>query len=106
VRHFDRVGTEWEVSEDVRSKVTFSRHNLLSLPPMGGPFDIIFLRNVLIYFDPETRRAVLRRVGTVLRRGGYLFLGAAESTFGLEDTWERAPTAHSIVYRAKSRGAV
>ena len=78
VRHFTRAGTEWELSEDVRSKVTFSRHNLLDPPPPGGPFDIIFLRYVLIYFDPQTRREVLRRVRSVLTPGGFLLLGAAE----------------------------
>jgi chemotaxis protein methyltransferase CheR len=105
LRHFVRVGTEWEVSEQVRSRVTFSRHNLLGLPPAGGPFDIIFLRNVLIYFGPETRREVLRRVRTGLRYGGYLFLGAAESTLGLEDTWERLPIGRGSVYRVNPRGA-
>src|SRR5664280_3653032 len=51
VKHFTRAGTKWELSEQVRSKVTFIQHNLLDAPPRRGPFDIIFLRNVLIYLS-------------------------------------------------------
>jgi chemotaxis protein methyltransferase CheR len=105
VRHFSRVGTEWELSEQVRSKVTFSEHNLLDLPPAGGLFDVIFLRNVLIYFDPETRLEVLRRVRSVLRRDGFLLLGAAETTFGLQDPWEPVKVERSTIYRIKTQGA-
>jgi chemotaxis protein methyltransferase CheR len=103
VRHFARRGTEWEVSEQVRSGVTFILHNLLDIPP-PGPFDIIFLRNVLIYFDVETRREVLLRVRNVLRPGGFLLLGAAESTSGVEHAWERVPAERGFFYRSSARG--
>lgn len=66
---------------------------------------MIFLRNVLIYFDPETRREVLCRVRSVLRRDGFLLLGAAESTFGLQDPWERVKVERNTIYRIKTRGA-
>lgn len=105
VRYFTRAGTEWELSEDVRSKVTFSRHNLLGTPPQGGPFDIIFLRYVLIYFDPPTRREVLRRVRSVLAPGGFLLLGAAESIIGVGDGWDRVPVGRGHVYQVNARGA-
>jgi CheR methyltransferase, SAM binding domain len=65
---------------------------------------VIFLRNVLIYFDLETRREVLRHVRGVLRRGGFLLLGAAESTLGLEDSWERMKVERSTIYRFNARG--
>jgi chemotaxis protein methyltransferase CheR len=99
VRHFARAGTGWQLSERIRSKVTFSKHNLLDRPPSGGPFDIIFLRNVLIYFDFETRRDVLRRVRSVLGSGGFLLLGATESTLGIDDGWKRVVVGHRSVYR-------
>jgi len=105
VRHFTRAGTEWEVGQEVRSKVAFSQNNLLEAPPPGGPFDVIFLRNVLIYFDPETRRRVLRRVRGVMRAGGFLLLGAAESTLGVEDVWERVPAGRGTLYRVNALGA-
>jgi chemotaxis protein methyltransferase CheR len=105
VRYFSRRGTEWELSEKVRSRVTFFVHNLLGTPPPGGLFDIVLLRNVLIYFDAETRRQVLRRVRSVMRADGFLLLGAAESTFGIEDAWERVKVGRGFVYRVNARGA-
>lgn len=101
VRHFTRVGTAWELSAKLRSMVAFSRHNLLNTPPLGAPFDIVFLRNVLIYFDVETRREVLRRVRGAVRPGGFLLLGAVETTFGIDDMWERVPVDGGSVYRLK-----
>lgn len=105
VRHFTRVGTEWEVSQRLRSMVTFSKHNLLNAPPLGGPFDVVFLRNVLIYFDLATKREVLRRARAVIRPGGYLLLGGAETTLGIDDTWERVAVGRSSVYRRTERRA-
>jgi chemotaxis protein methyltransferase CheR len=105
VKHFTRVGTEWEISQRLRSMVTFSKHNLMHAPPAGGPFDVVFLRNVLIYFDLATKREVLRRAQAVVRPGGYLFLGAAETTIGIDDGWERIPVGRSSVYRLTARRA-
>jgi chemotaxis protein methyltransferase CheR len=105
VAHFARAGTQWEISEQIRGRVRFAQHNLLD-PPAGGPFDIIFLRNVLIYFDLATRADVLRRVGSVLRPGGFLLLGATESTIGIEDTWEHVAIGHGFVYQVKAAGAL
>jgi len=103
VRHFSRVGIEWEVSQQVREAVAFSRHNLMHTPPAGGPFDIVFLRNVLIYFDLATKQEVLRRVQAVVRPGGFLLLGGAETTIGVDDAWERVPVGRSSVYRLNAR---
>lgn len=105
VRHFTRVGAEWEVAPALRAQVSFARHNLLESVPVGGPFDVVFLRNVLIYFDLATKQEVLRRVQRALRPGGYLLLGAAETTMGIDDTWERVPVGRGAVYRADSRRA-
>lgn len=105
VRHFTRQGADWEVSPALRSQVTFMRHNLLDSVPVGGPFDVVFLRNVLIYFDLATKQEVLRRVQRALRPGGYLLLGAAETTMGIDDTWERVPVDRGAIYRPDSRRA-
>jgi chemotaxis protein methyltransferase CheR len=101
VRHFARAGTEWQLSKEVRSMVTFSRHNLLEALPEGDPFDVIFLRNVLIYFDLETKRAVLRRMRRAIRPGGFLLMGAVETTLGVDDRWKRAPVGHGSIYRVQ-----
>ena len=105
VKHFTRVGIEWELSQQVRRAVTFSRHNLLHAPPAGGPYDIVFLRNVLIYFDLATKQEVLRRVQAVVRPGGFLLLGGAETTIGVDNAWERVPVGRSSVYRLNARRA-
>lgn len=105
VRHFSRVGTDWEVVPALRAQVSVQRHNLLEAVPLGGPFDVVFLRNVLIYFDLATKQEVLRKVRRALRPGGYLVLGAAETTMGIDDTWERVPVGRGALYRRDMRRA-
>lgn len=105
VRHFARVGAEWEVVPALRALITVQRHNLLEAPPPGGLFDVVFLRNVLIYFDLPTKRDVLQRVQSVVRPGGFLVLGAAETTLGIDDSWERVATNRGSVYRNNARRA-
>lgn len=99
VRYFQRAGTEWEISPAIRNMVKFARHNLLDLPPMGGPFDVVFLRNVLIYFDVATKLQVLNRVRSAMAPGGFLILGAAETTVGLDDSWQRVQVGRSSIYQ-------
>ncbi|MCG2798877.1 MAG: protein-glutamate O-methyltransferase CheR [Cellulomonas sp.] len=103
VRHFTRSGTEWQVSSDLRARVSFRPHNLLDSPPPGR-FDVIFLRNVLIYFDLPTKQQILRRMASVLSPEGSLMLGAAETTIGVDGTWERVPVGAASVYRPVRAG--
>jgi chemotaxis protein methyltransferase CheR len=104
VQWFERAGTRWRVVPALRRKVAFRRLNLTAaLPPMG-PFDVVFLRNVLIYFDVPTKRAVLRNVARLLRPDGWLFLGAAETTIGVDDNYERVPAARTAAYRLRGQG--
>lgn len=100
VRHFDRAETDWRVLPSVRKLVRFKPLNLaepFDLPQM----DVVFLRNVLIYFDPATKTQVLRRVRRILRPDGFLFLGGAETTLGLDDGFERVAVGSTIAYRPK-----
>ncbi|GMA35626.1 CheR family methyltransferase [Demequina litorisediminis] len=105
VKYFQRSGPTFEIAPRLRQQVTFRKHNLLDAPPVGGPYDVVFLRNVLIYFDVATKRDVLRRVRSVLAPGGTLFLGAAETTIGIDDAWERVEAAGGSVYRLKEAKA-
>ncbi len=98
VRHFERVGAHWRVRADLRNRVQFRRHNLMDAPP-PGPFDLVFLRNVLIYFDLPTKRAVLDRVARALRPGGFVVLGAAETTLGVHDGFERVEAGGAVLHR-------
>jgi chemotaxis protein methyltransferase CheR len=99
VRHFTRAGTEWQVSPSLRRMVTASECNLAAPLPRMGPFDVVYLRNVLIYFDLPTKQAILRRVRALMRPDGWLFLGAAETTLGVDDSWERVVIGRSSAYR-------
>jgi chemotaxis protein methyltransferase CheR len=99
VRHFTRAGTEWEVAPSLRRMVTASECNLAAPLPRLGPFDVVYLRNVLIYFDLPTKQAILRRVRALMRPDGWLFLGAAETTLGVDDSWERVVIGRSSAYR-------
>jgi chemotaxis protein methyltransferase CheR len=101
VRYFERDGAGWRVNQRLRSMARFSELNLMR--PFGamGRFDVVFLRNVLIYFDVETKRDILRRVRQVLAPDGFLYLGAAEMTMGVDDAWERVATGRSSVYRSR-----
>ena len=99
VAHFSRVGALWVISQELRSRVRFLKHNLLDAPPTGGPFDVVFLRNVLIYFELPVKQDILRRLRSVVRPGGFLILGAAETTVGVDDSWDRVQVDRSSIYR-------
>jgi len=100
VRHFSRAGTEWQVNEPLRRLVEVRQLNLAAPFPPLPPIDVTFLRNVLIYFQVDSRRQILQRVRRVLRPGGYLLLGAAETTLDV-DAFERVPHNKAAVYRLR-----
>ncbi|MFO1487640.1 MAG: protein-glutamate O-methyltransferase CheR [Verrucomicrobiota bacterium] len=101
VKYFTRQGTEWEIREDLRRRVEFKEMNLvkdwLALPPL----DLVFMRNVLIYFDVETKRGILAKTRRLLRPGAYLLLGGAESTFNVDDAFERVSFEKTTFHRVK-----
>jgi chemotaxis protein methyltransferase CheR len=99
VRHFQRAGSEWEVAPTLRRMVTARECNLAAPLPRMGPFDVVYLRNVLIYFDLPTKQAILRRVRELMRPDGWLFLGAAETTLGVDDSWSRVVLGRTSAYR-------
>jgi len=93
---------EWRLDESVRSMVEFRLHNLVSFPyplPSDGLWDVIFCRNVLIYFNRETVRGIIENFRRVLKPGGYLFLGVSESLFQLSEGFELISTGKAFVYR-------
>lgn len=101
VKHFTRVGPHWQVSDQLRSMVRVQHLNLAAPFPPLPVFDVVFLRNVLIYFDAATKRSVLGRVRQVMDPDGYLFLGGAETTLGVDDTWTRSPLGRLTVNRPR-----
>ncbi len=78
------TGVQYEVADTLRRMVTFARMNLSTPPfPMKGPFDVIFCRNVMIYFDNTVRKRLLDNCYSLLKPGGYLMVGHAESLSGM-----------------------
>jgi len=84
-KYFEEVEGGYRVKEKVKGMVDFRRLNLLSPPPWRSCFDVIFCRNVMIYFDRPTKQRVLGHLWQALKPGGYLFVGHAESLFNLGD---------------------
>jgi chemotaxis protein methyltransferase CheR len=98
---FKREGDSWQVVDEVRNRVSFREQNLLQGFSTLGKFDIIFCRNVLIYFSGERKQDILQRMAMSLNRGGYLFLGASETISGYSDAFELVRTPFSTIYRRK-----
>jgi chemotaxis protein methyltransferase CheR len=88
IKYFTQVGEPWQIAPEVRAMVKFQRFNLLSDFASLGTFDVILCRNVLIYFDQDTKSDVLRRLAEALSSDGYLVLGAAETAIGLSDRFK------------------
>jgi chemotaxis protein methyltransferase CheR len=85
VKYFKQIGEMWQIDSALRAMVTLKETNLLSNFSGLGSFDIIFCRNVLIYFDQATKKDILERMVKLMPTDGYLFLGAAETVLGLTD---------------------
>jgi chemotaxis protein methyltransferase CheR len=102
VKYFTRCGVQYQVAADLRRMVEFRPMNLAEAWPPMPAMDVIFLRNVLIYFDLETKKRILGRIRSVLRPDGYLFLGGAETTINLDDAFERVPCEKTSYYRLRS----
>jgi chemotaxis protein methyltransferase CheR len=100
-KHFRKIGTQWELNYAVREMVSFEPINLSQPWPNVSPVDIVFLRNVLIYFELDVRKRILEQVRKVLRRDGYLFLGGAETTLNLDSKFERIQFGKYACYRLK-----
>ena len=105
VRYVRRIDGEWQINEDLRRAIDFRRVNLTAAWPFLPAMDIIMMRNVLIYFDVPTKKAVLARVRRQLRPGGFLFLGGGESTLNLDDSFAPARFGKAICYQLAQRMA-
>lgn len=103
MKYFRREGTRWRIRDDLRDMITFRPHNLARPWPLTPPMDIVYLRNVLIYFDQETKQAILERTRRVLRSDGYLFLGGCETTLFSDRNWETLRFGRTIAYQERQR---
>src|SRR5262245_39274753 len=88
VKYFSQVGENWQIAPELRAMVQYKPLNLLHNFTHLGQFDIIFCRNVLIYFDQDTKIDVFDRLAKVVAPDGFLVLGAAETVVGLTDSFK------------------
>jgi len=98
VKYFDKSGSRWQIKPGVRDKVIFQELNLLNTPRDIGMFDVIFCRNVLIYFDEDLRRTVLSRLARQLSTDGYLVLGSAETIRGVSHDFSPVSEGYHGIY--------
>jgi len=99
LRFFDKEGVDYRVKEQLRRLIDFRLLNLIQPWPALPEMDVIFLRNVLIYFDVPTKRLIVDRIARVLRKGGYLFLGGVESTLNLTDRFAEVHLGKTTCHR-------
>jgi chemotaxis protein methyltransferase CheR len=97
VKYFAQVGDQWQIAPEIRNMVTYRQFNLLQDFSAFGLFDVLFCRNVLIYFDQDMKIGVLNRLAKSVRGDGYLMLGAAETVVGLTAAF-KPMAAHRGVY--------
>ena len=96
MKYFAQVGEMWQIGADIRAMVQYRPLNLLSDFAHLGAFDLVFCRNVLIYFDQNTKVDVLNRLARVTAPHGYLVLGAAETVVGLSDAFKPVPDRRGL----------
>jgi len=100
-RFFKVVNDKWEVNPDIKRRISFREMNLMQSYALLGKFEIIYCRNVLIYFSTELKKDILFRISKSLNRGGYLILGGSESVSGYSDAFELVRWKNGVVYRLK-----
>ena len=91
VKYFTQTGDRWQINQKIRSMVQYREFNLLNDPRPLGRFDVVFIRNVLIYFDQPTKTRILGAMAKRLAPDGALLLGGAESVFGLSEAFKNRP---------------
>lgn len=101
-RYFKETPSYWQITPQVSARIQFRPLNLLQSFALLGKFDIIFCRNVLIYFSSESKKDIISRMTKTLNPGGYLFLGGSESTAGAADELSMTRTNGGVVYQKKA----
>jgi chemotaxis protein methyltransferase CheR len=101
IKYFKKDDAAWQIKEEIRRMIKFSELNLTkNWVPMPA-MDIVFIRNVLIYFNMETKKAIFAKIRKVLKPDGILFLGGAETTLNIDDNFERVQSGRTVYYKLK-----
>jgi chemotaxis protein methyltransferase CheR len=105
LKYFKQDGDQWRIAQELRDMVHYRQHNLLDNFAALGMFDVIFCRNVLIYFDSKTKEDVLTRVSRSLVKDGHLLLGAAETVVGFTGLFSPMPDKRGLYVHAAEKKA-
>jgi chemotaxis protein methyltransferase CheR len=99
LKYFEKVGDCWEISESIRAMVQYRALNLIKPWPVMPACDLVFMRNVMIYFDVPTKRSILAKVRNCILPHGSLFIGNAETTINIDPQWVPTVLGRAMVYR-------
>jgi chemotaxis protein methyltransferase CheR len=99
VKYFTKAGLDWQLKDQVRQMVRFEAFDLRQNMRALGPFDVVFCRNVMIYFDGATKKKILGDIRGTLFGGGFLLLGGSETTLGLDSIYQPTPIGKTVFYR-------
>jgi len=101
VKYFSKQGDRWHIKPELKRNIQFRPMNFIQPWPIMPPFDIVFIRNVMIYFDVETKKQILKRIRNCLLPHGYLFLGTAETTINLDPELVPMTVGRATVFQTK-----
>ncbi len=99
MKYFDQRGTDWQLQPAVRGMVNFEEINLAKPWPPLPRMDLVLIRNVMIYFDVDTKKTILGKLARLLRPDGYLILGGAETTINLDNSYRRVEPLKAGLYQ-------
>lgn len=105
MKYFTQNGDKWHLKDEIKNMVSFKKFNLLDNSSAFGKFDVVMLRNVLIYFDMPTKKAILDKIAQQLRPDGFLFLGGAETVVGVTNTFN-ASNEHRGLYLLNTTSSI
>lgn len=99
LKYFNKVDAKWAIKDELRKRTEFRQMNLFKPWPILPMFDLVFIRNVMIYFDIETKKSILKRIRQCLHPHGMLFLGTSETTLNLDPSWQVVTVGRASVYQ-------
>ncbi|MBL9169405.1 MAG: protein-glutamate O-methyltransferase CheR [Verrucomicrobiales bacterium] len=106
IKYFNKVDAKWVIKDEVRKLIEFRQMNLVKPWPIMPMFDVIFIRNVMIYFDIESKKTILKKIRQCLQPNGYLFLGTAETTMNIDPDWQPMTLGRATVYQSLAAKAL
>jgi chemotaxis protein methyltransferase CheR len=104
LKYFKQNGDQWQIDQGIRDMVRFRPFNLLEDPTMLGVFDVVFCRNVLIYFDQPTKTSVLEKICRQMPTDAFLYLGGAETVVGITDKLAPVPDQRGLYKPSPGNG--